>query len=106
MSGHSNTCLKTPSDPRGLSVNVTGLKVYEQCKQSDLTWFMVNKDASRTVSLELQKFIKPCVKTSWVPADKFMPVIEKLHKDFFRTFTDSQTDSIDYKKKRMKNKIQ
>jgi len=62
------------------------------------TWFRVSKDASRTVSSELQKFIKPCVKRSWAPADVLMAVMEKLQKDFFRMFTDSQTGSIVYNK--------
>ncbi len=80
--------------------NVTRLKDYEQRGRSDPTWFRVSKDASRTVSLELQKFIKPCVKRSWVLADVLMAVMEKLHKDFFKTLTDSQTDSIVYNKEK------
>lgn len=76
--------------------NVTRLKDYKECGRSDPTWFRVSKDASRTVSLELQKFIKHFVKRSCELADVLMAVMEKLHKDFFKTFTDSHTDSIVY----------
>ncbi len=80
--------------------NVTRLKDCEQRGRSESTWFRVSKDASRTVSLELQKCIKPCVKRSWVLADVLMAVMEKLHKDFFKMLTDSQTDSIAYNKEK------
>lgn len=66
------------------------------CGLFEHTWFRVIKDASRTVLLDLQKFIRPYVSEStWALLDMFMAVMEKLQMEFFKMLTESQTASIE-----------